>query len=96
MSVIAGFLFILFLFPSEPVSAYKNTAPSLEIGKRYDLTIDFDNLPVDDFSDLEEINESRSFTVKKGDNLAMIFKRAGLSPQVTYRVSKAGDLAKNY
>ena len=94
MSAVAGFLFVLFLFPSEPVSAYKNLASTLEVGKRYDLEVNFDNFPIENFSGLEEINEAKSVVVKKGDNLAMIFKRSGLSPQQTYRVSKAGKLAK--
>ena len=94
MSAVAGFLFVLFLFPSEPVSAYKNLASTLEVGKRYELEVNFDNFPIENFSGLEEINEAKSIVVKKGDNLAMIFKRSGLSPQQTYRVSKAGKLAK--
>jgi murein DD-endopeptidase MepM/ murein hydrolase activator NlpD len=94
MSVVAGFLFVLFLLPSEPVSAYKSTAPTLEAGKRYELQVNFDNFPVENISGLEEINETQSVVVKKGDNLAMIFKRSGLSPQQTYHVSKAGKLAK--
>jgi len=94
ISGIAGFLFVLFLFPSEPVSAYKDPASTLEIGKRYDLEINFDNFSVENFSGLEEINKVKSVIVKKGDNLAIIFKRNGLSPQQTYRVSRAGGLAK--
>ncbi|WP_339723475.1 peptidoglycan DD-metalloendopeptidase family protein [uncultured Paraglaciecola sp.] len=94
ISGVAGFLFVLFLFPAKPVSAYKHTAETLEVGKRYDLAVNFDNFPVEHFSGVEEINEAQSVVVKKGDNLAMIFKRIGLSPQQTYRVSKAGDLAK--
>lgn len=94
MSVVAGCLFILFLLPSEPVSAYKNEASILEVGKRYELAVNFDNFPVENFSGLEEINETQLVVVKKGDNLAMIFKRSGLSPQQTYHVSKAGKLAK--
>jgi murein DD-endopeptidase MepM/ murein hydrolase activator NlpD len=94
ISGVAGFLFILFLFPSEPVSAYKIPGSSLEIGKRYDLEINFDNFSVENFSGLEEINKAKSVVVKNGDNLAMIFKRNGLSPQQTYRVSQAGKLAQ--
>ena len=94
MSVIAGFLFFLFLLPSEQVSAYKNTASILEIGKRYELAVNFDNFPVENVSRFEEIAETMSVVVKKGDNLAMIFKQAGLSPQQTYHVSKAGELAE--
>jgi len=94
MSAVAGCLFILFLLPSEPVSAYKSTVSTLEVGKRYELEVNFNNLPVENLLGLETINEAKSVVVKKGDNLAMIFKRSGLSPQQTYRVSKAGKLAK--
>ncbi|MEP0355463.1 MAG: peptidoglycan DD-metalloendopeptidase family protein [Paraglaciecola sp.] len=94
ISSVAAFLCLLFLFPSDPVSAYKNTASTLEIGKRYDLAVNFDSLPINEFSGLDELHEVRSFTVKKGDNLAIIFKRAGFTPQDTYHVSKAGDDAK--
>jgi murein DD-endopeptidase MepM/ murein hydrolase activator NlpD len=94
ISAVSGFLFVLFIFPSEPVSAYKNLAPTLEIGKRYDLEVNFDNFSVENFSGIEELNKVKSVVVKKGDNLAIIFQRNGLSPQQTYRVSKAGEPAK--
>lgn len=94
ISGVAGFLFILFLLPSEPVSAVKSTGSTLEVGKRYDLEVNFDNFNVENFSNIEEVNTTKSVVVKKGDNLAMIFKRSGLSPQQTYRVSKAGEQAK--
>jgi murein DD-endopeptidase MepM/ murein hydrolase activator NlpD len=94
ISAVAGFLFVLFIFPSEPVNAYKNLAPRLEIGKRYDLEVNFDNFSVESFSVGEELNKVKSVVVKKGDNLAIIFQRNGLSPQQTYRVSKAGEPAK--
>jgi murein DD-endopeptidase MepM/ murein hydrolase activator NlpD len=94
ISGVAGILVVLFLLPSEPARAYKNSAPSLEIGKRYDLEVNFDNFNIEDFSGFEETNKPTSVVVKKGDNLAMIFKRSGLSPQQTYHVSKAGELAK--
>ena len=92
-------LFVLFIFPSEPASAYKNLAPTLEIGKRYDLEVNFDNfsvenISVENISGSEELNKVKSVVVKKGDNLAIIFQRNGLSPQQTYRVSKAGEPAK--
>lgn len=89
-----GILFILMLLPSDPASAYKNTSTNLEIGKRYDLSLDASNLPAEPVSKAIEQDTKHTFTVKKGDNLAIIFKRAGLSPQETYKVSKAGKLAK--
>jgi murein DD-endopeptidase MepM/ murein hydrolase activator NlpD len=95
ISAVAVFLLFLFIFvPTEPVKASKNTAPILEVGKRYDLAVNFDNLPMPSISGIEEVIEPQSVIVKKGDNLAMIFKRVGLSPQDTYKVSKAGDLAR--
>lgn len=95
ISAVAAFLLVLFIFvPAEPVKANKNTAPVLEVGKRYDLAVNFDQLPNASLAGLEETIEPKSVIVKKGDNLAMIFKRVGLSPQDTYKVSKAGDLAK--
>jgi murein DD-endopeptidase MepM/ murein hydrolase activator NlpD len=94
ISLVVGFLFILFLLPSEPVSAYKELSPSLEIGKRYDLKVNFDNFSVENYSNFKEMNTLSTVVVKKGDNLAMIFKRNGLSPQQTYHVSKAGKLAE--
>jgi murein DD-endopeptidase MepM/ murein hydrolase activator NlpD len=94
ISAVAAFLFILIVLPSEPVSAYKNTSVTLEIGKRYDLTVNFDNLSIEGLSTFEEVNEPKQVVVKKGDNLALIFKRSGLTPQETYRVSQAGKLAK--
>jgi murein DD-endopeptidase MepM/ murein hydrolase activator NlpD len=94
MSVVAGFLFVLFLFPSEPASAFKHTGSALKIGKRYEIKVNFDKFPVESLTGLEEINEAETVVVKKGDNLAMIFQRNGLSPQQTYHVSQAGKLAK--
>ncbi|KXI29271.1 peptidoglycan DD-metalloendopeptidase family protein [Paraglaciecola hydrolytica] len=95
ISVLTSALLVLILIPSEPVSAYKNTAVSaLEIGKRYDLEVDFDNLPVAEISAFDNTVERQVYKVKKGDNLAKIFARAGLSPQETYRVSKVNNYAK--
>jgi murein DD-endopeptidase MepM/ murein hydrolase activator NlpD len=94
ISVLTGVLLVLVLIPSEPVSAYKNTPiPTLEIGKRYDLAVDFDNLPEAHINAFETLVERKIYQVKKGDNLAKIFNRAGLTPQETYRVSKVKEHA---
>jgi murein DD-endopeptidase MepM/ murein hydrolase activator NlpD len=93
MSVIAGMLFIIFLLPSESVNAYKHTGAYLELGKRYHLPVNPNNLPEADVIPEQLHHEKRRFVVKKNDNLAMIFKRAGLSPQMTYKVSQAGKNA---
>jgi LysM repeat protein len=94
ISVLTSALLVLVFIPSEPVSAYKNTpVPILEIGKRYDLAVDFDNLPPVAINAFDNTVERQIYKVKKGDNLAKIFSRAGLSPQETYRVSKVNKYA---
>jgi murein DD-endopeptidase MepM/ murein hydrolase activator NlpD len=87
-----GVLLVLVFIPSEPVSAYKNTpVPALELGKRYDLAVDFANLPEAQINAFDSAVERKIFKVKKGDNLAKIFNRAGLTPQETYRVSQVKE-----
>lgn len=93
----AIFMLVLFsLFPSENASASKHTdAHLLEIGKRYPLNVELSG----NHSDHSEVlfTEEQNWIdikVRKGDNLAKIFERAGLSPQETYRVSKSGKPAK--
>jgi murein DD-endopeptidase MepM/ murein hydrolase activator NlpD len=89
-----GVLLVLVFIPSEPVSAYKNTpVPALELGKRYDLAVDFANLPEAQINAFDSAVERKIFKVKKGDNLAKIFNRAGLTPQETYRVSQVKEHA---
>jgi murein DD-endopeptidase MepM/ murein hydrolase activator NlpD len=87
-----GVLLVLVFIPSEPVSAYRNTpVPALELGKRYDLAVDFANLPEAQINAFDSAVERKIFKVKKGDNLAKIFNRAGLTPQETYRVSQVKE-----
>jgi murein DD-endopeptidase MepM/ murein hydrolase activator NlpD len=94
ITFLTGILLVLVFVPSEPVSAYKNTpVPVLELGKRYDLAVDFDSLPEAQITALDSAVERKMVKVKKGDNLAKIFNRAGLTPQETYRVSKMKDHA---
>lgn len=96
ISVLSAVLLIFILFPSEPVNASKNTpSPALEIGKRYDLAVNFDNLPEAEISAFDNTIERKIYKVKKGDNLAKIFNRAGLTPQETYRVSKVEKYASH-
>lgn len=93
LSGVCALLFLLSFFPTEDASASKHTeAQLLEIGKRYPLPLDVPavaaiDIPVDDLNWLD-------IKVRKGDNLAKIFKRAGLSPQDTYQVSSSDKLAK--
>lgn len=87
-------LLLVVLIPSQKSSSPKPQLPELEIGKRYSLDINYQNLASSQPQEPTEELETQTFTVSKGDNLALIFKRAGLSPQETYRVSRAGELAK--
>ena len=95
VSSVAAVIMVLVLLPSDPASASRDTAYSeLEIGKRYDLAVDFDTPNVSPSVAINDGDDWRSITVGKGDNLALIFKRAGLTPQQTYQVSHAGKHAK--
>lgn len=95
VSSVAAILLVLVLLPSEPASASRHSSSSqLEIGKRYDLAVNFDKLKISPSAPINDSEEWRSITVGKGDNLALIFKRAGLTPQQTYQVSQAGKNAK--
>ncbi|GGO69096.1 OapA family protein [Bowmanella pacifica] len=83
--------FLAFVLPSEPATASRQTE-ELELGKRYPLQLSVDELPAQQIS--ENRFQWKKFKVERGDNLAKIFSRAGLSPQDTYKVSNAGKDAK--
>lgn len=89
VSAIAALTFL----PSEKATASKdNNANALEIGKRYELQV-----KVDDNEKLTELNSEQAaeklpeydlvdHQVKTGDNLAIIFKRAGFSAQTLHKL----------
>lgn len=89
VSAIVGLAFL----PSEKATASKdNSANALEIGKRYELQV-----KVDDNEKLTELNSQEAaeklpeydlvdHQVKNGDNLAIIFKRAGFSAQTLHKL----------
>lgn len=89
VSAIVGLTFL----PSEKATASKdNSVNTLEIGKRYELQI-----KVDDNDKLTELNSEQSVNktpefdfidhhVNRGDNLAIIFKRAGFSAQTLHKL----------
>nr|WP_277603513.1 peptidoglycan DD-metalloendopeptidase family protein [Bowmanella dokdonensis] len=83
-------LLMLFL-PSEPATASRQTE-ELELGKRYPLPLEVGEMAVQ--SNQVQGPEWQKYQVRRGDNLAKIFDRAGLSPQETYKVSRAGEDAK--
>ncbi|MEH6481678.1 MULTISPECIES: peptidoglycan DD-metalloendopeptidase family protein [Pseudoalteromonas] len=89
VSAIIGLAFL----PSEKATASKdNSANALEIGKRYELQVKVDNN-----EKLTELNSEQAaeklpeydfvdHKVKNGDNLAIIFKRAGFSAQTLHKL----------
>ena len=94
-SVTAAACALMLMFPSEPVVASKHSeAFLLEAGKRYE--IEFPELLAQPIFDAQTdvTTDWVSHTVRSGDTLAKIFKRAGLSPRDTHNVSRAGELAK--
>jgi murein DD-endopeptidase MepM/ murein hydrolase activator NlpD len=82
---------ILMLIPAEKANASKDTsldANLLEIGKLYPLTLD---LPANHEQDIKsEQLKWRELSVKKGDNLAKIFKRAGFSANTLFKITSLG------
>lgn len=93
LSGVAAFLLIFALIPSEPAEASKHSQ-ILEVGKRYDVAI---NIESQQQSELEVVNfepQWQQFKINKGDTLANIFNRAGLTPQETHHVINAGKSAK--
>ena len=89
VSAIVGLAFL----PSEKATASKdNSANALEIGKRYEIQV-----KVEDNEKLTELNSPEAaeklpeydlvdHQVKNGDNLAIIFKRAGFSAQTLHKL----------
>ena len=93
LSGLVAAVLLLTLLPSDPVNATRHTpAMELEIGKRYplDLAVETSDMNVS----MEDELDWQTIKVKKGDNLAKIFKRVGLTPRDTHNVSRAGKDAK--
>lgn len=93
LAAASAFVGLLILLPSEKVEASRHTESLiLETGKRYPLSM---SLTETDYV-IQQDEEPRwqTYTVKSGDTLAKIFKRAGLSPKDTHAVSHAGEQAK--
>lgn len=90
-----GSLFLggLILLPSDPVEASRHQdSLILDAGVRYPV-----DLSVDGAEQLmlgEDDTGWTQYTVRNGDTLAKIFKRAGFSARDTYNVTQAGELAK--
>ena len=89
----SAFVGLLILLPSEKVEASRHTESLiLETGKRYPLSMTLTQSDV--LIEQDDEPQWQTYTVKSGDMLAKIFKRAGLSPKDTYAVSHAGEQAK--
>lgn len=94
LTSLVTFVLVLALFPSDRASASRQSdIKQLEIGKRYDLALSLEHSS-NETNELDDNQDWRTVTVAKGDNLAKIFQKVGLTPQDTYRVSKAGNDAK--
>lgn len=96
-------IFSLLLIPSEKATASKdNHAKVLEVGKRYELQLKFD-----DETKITALNSTqkettatlpeyqyKNYKVKRGDNLAKIFKRAGFSAKTLHKLVKTNAETK--
>lgn len=98
---VVTFISALVLLPSEKASASRHTNhDALEIGKRYELAIEVEKLEQEAVTaKAEEVLpvvtlNFKEFKVKKGDNLAKIFKRAGFSASTLHKIVNANKLNK--
>lgn len=98
---VVTFITALVLLPSEKASASRQTnQDALEIGKRYELAIEVEKLEQEAVTTkaeevLPEVTLNfKEFKVKKGDNLAKIFKRAGFSASTLHKIVNANKLNK--
>ena len=96
-------LLLLLLIPSENASASKQTSEnSLEIGKRYQIAIPQKDsqqaiksaqqpakAEINNKQSQQEQLKWQTAKVKRGDSLAKIFKRFGLSAKTTHQVARA-------
>ncbi|WP_026375911.1 peptidoglycan DD-metalloendopeptidase family protein [Aestuariibacter salexigens] len=96
LSAAAGLFLVSLLLPSDDASASKHTsAVELQPNTRYPLDIKLQHLaPTTDAPVVDDEPEWQVYTVRNGDSLAKVFKRAGLSAKETHEVSRAGEHAK--
>lgn len=90
LAAFTSLLFILVMFPTEEANASRSTEQLLEVGKAYKLPI---SVPEESHQESESStnHKKQTFTVKRGDNLAKIFKRAGFSAQTLHAVTQIKD-----
>lgn len=96
-------IFSLLLIPSEKATASKdNHAKVLEVGKRYELQLKFDDeTKITALNSTQENTTAtlpeyhyKNYKVKRGDNLAKIFKRAGFSAKTLHKLVKTNAETK--
>ena len=102
--LIVGFLvtiIALMLIPTERATASKdNDAKPLEVGKRYELQVKLEeDEQITDLNSPEQAQtlptyEHTDYQVRNGDNLALIFKRAGFSAQTLYKLVNTNEETK--
>jgi cell envelope opacity-associated protein A len=89
-------LLLILFWPVENVNASKTTAAlHLEVGVKYPVVMPEFLVEGIVESDFVEPADYLFHEVKRGDTLAKIFSGFNLSPQTTYKVSRAGADAKN-
>lgn len=92
LGLVSAIVGLAFLPPEKATASKDNSANALEIGKRYELQVKVDNN-----EKLTELNSEQAaeklpeydfvdHKVKNGDNLAIIFKRAGFSAQTLHKL----------
>lgn len=93
LAVASAFLGALVLLPSEPVEASRHAESLvLDAGIRYPLAISISDTP--EIQVKEDDISWQTYKVGRGDTLAKIFSRAGLTARDTYNVTQSGELAK--
>ena len=91
---VCAFLLLMIFIPSDDVAASRtHLATTLEVGVKYPLAITLLPSTNDMFDVDEDLDNWQTYTVKRGDTLANIFSTLGLSPQDTFKVSRAGTHA---
>ncbi|WP_051201896.1 peptidoglycan DD-metalloendopeptidase family protein [Ferrimonas senticii] len=94
MMVTLALMVLMMALPS-PNSLAAQFTPPLPVKLRLPLTV---NLPSLSETDSEQQAPWQQFTVENGDSMALLFKRAGLSPQTLHQLTQlpqAGKALKN-
>jgi len=81
--------------PAPIPQAQSETDQGLIVGKHYSLDLDLDSIATDTPAEpVAEPMKWQHVKVKNGDNLALIFKRAGYSAQTLHKITSIGKKTK--